>query len=172
MRKSVSILLLLAAVGACALGGWLVRDWHTPYQGYDGEVLVEVPRGMGAGTILAAPAVVFSAVFGWPLAWTVALIGIPTVLYTMVGGVQAVAWADVKQMVLIVFARSGFIGQPTALLLLAIFVAFIVTAMMKAPIRVPSTRPWPPLRLVPPTTTAPNRERVSPRSGRSPATGP
>ena len=37
-------------------------------------------RGMGAGTILADPAVVFSAVFGWPLTWTVALIGIPTMV--------------------------------------------------------------------------------------------
>ena len=36
--------------------------------------------------------------------WAVALIGVPTVIYTMVGGVQAVAWADVKQMVLIVIA--------------------------------------------------------------------
>ncbi|MGI9625744.1 MAG: sodium:solute symporter, partial [Longimicrobiales bacterium] len=61
-------------------------------------------RGMSAGTILAAPAVVFSAVFGWPLTWSVVLIGIPTVIYTMIGGVQAVTWADVKQMVLIVFA--------------------------------------------------------------------
>jgi SSS family transporter len=61
-------------------------------------------RGMSCGTILAAPAVVFSAVFGMPVAWSVALIGIPTVFYTMVGGVQAVAWADVKQMVLIVVA--------------------------------------------------------------------
>ena len=48
-------------------------------------------RGMSCGTILAAPAVVFSAVFGWPLTWSVALIGIPTVIYTMLGGVQAVA---------------------------------------------------------------------------------
>jgi len=46
------LLLLFAAVCAGALGGWLVRDWHTPYQGYDGEVFVEVPRGMGAGRIL------------------------------------------------------------------------------------------------------------------------
>ncbi len=61
-------------------------------------------RGMSAGTIIAAPAVVFSAVFGWPLAWSVALIGVPTVIYTMIGGVQAVTWADVKQMVLIVAA--------------------------------------------------------------------
>jgi SSS family transporter len=61
-------------------------------------------RGMSCGTILAAPAVVFSAIFGLPLAWSVALIGIPTVVYTMLGGVQAVAWADVKQMALIVVA--------------------------------------------------------------------
>ena len=66
-------------------------------------------RGMSAGTIMAAPAVVFSAIFGWPLIWTVALIGIPTVLYTMFGGVQAVAWADVKQMVLIVFALAAMV---------------------------------------------------------------
>ena len=61
-------------------------------------------RGMSCGAIMAAPSVVFSAIFGIPLAWSVALIGVPTVLYTMVGGVQAVAWADVKQMVLIIVA--------------------------------------------------------------------
>ncbi len=61
-------------------------------------------RGMSCGTILAAPAVVFSAIFGWPLGWCVVLMGVPTVLYTMIGGVQAVTWADVKQMVLIVVA--------------------------------------------------------------------
>src|SRR5690606_20034411 len=44
------------------------------------------------------------AVFGWSLPYAVALIGVPTVIYTMIGGVQAVAWVDVKQMVLIVFA--------------------------------------------------------------------
>ncbi len=59
-------------------------------------------RGMSTGAIIAAPAVVFSAIFGWNLVWSVVLIGIPTVAYTMIGGVQAVTWADVKQMVLIV----------------------------------------------------------------------
>ncbi|GLC24025.1 sodium:solute symporter [Roseisolibacter agri] len=63
-----------------------------------------VSRGMSCGTIIAAPAVVFSAIFGWPLGWSVALMGIPTVIYTVLGGVQAVTWADVKQMVLIVVA--------------------------------------------------------------------
>ena len=63
-----------------------------------------VSRAMSCGTIIAAPAVVFSAIFGWPLAWCVALIGVPAVLYTIVGGVQAVTWVDVKQMFLIVGA--------------------------------------------------------------------
>jgi SSS family transporter len=63
-----------------------------------------VSRGMACGAIISAPAIVFSAIFGWPVYWSVALIGIPTVIYTMIGGVQAVTWADVKQMVLIVGA--------------------------------------------------------------------
>ena len=63
-----------------------------------------VARGMSCGTIIAAPAVVFSAIFGWSLWWSVALMGVPTVIYTMIGGVQAVTWVDVKQMGLIVFA--------------------------------------------------------------------
>jgi SSS family transporter len=66
-------------------------------------------RGMSCGTIIAAPGVVFSAIFGIPLAWSVALIGIPTIIYTMIGGVQAVAWADVKQMVLIVVALLAIV---------------------------------------------------------------
>ena len=63
-----------------------------------------ISRGMSCGAIISAPGIVFSAIFGWPLIWSVALIGIPTVIYTMFGGVQAVTWADVKQMVLIVGA--------------------------------------------------------------------
>jgi solute:Na+ symporter, SSS family len=66
-------------------------------------------RGMSCGTILAAPAVVFSAVFGWPLGWCVAVMGVPTVLYTVFGGVQAVTWADVKQMVLVVVAIAAVV---------------------------------------------------------------
>jgi solute:Na+ symporter, SSS family len=61
-------------------------------------------RGMSCGAIIAAPAVVFAALFGWSLPVAVAVFGAPTVLYTMIGGVQAVTWADVKQMVVIVVA--------------------------------------------------------------------
>ena len=61
-------------------------------------------RGLSCGVIISAPAVVFSAIFGWSMLTSVALIGIPTVLYVVIGGVQAVTWADVKQMFVIVTA--------------------------------------------------------------------
>jgi SSS family solute:Na+ symporter len=63
-----------------------------------------VSRAMGLGVVISAPSVILSIILGWPLSGTVALIGGPTILYTMFGGVQAVTWADVKQMVLIVFS--------------------------------------------------------------------
>jgi SSS family transporter len=63
-----------------------------------------ISRGMSCGTIIAAPAVVFSAIFGWPISWSVALIGAPAILYTIIGGVAAVTWVDVKQMYLIIGA--------------------------------------------------------------------
>jgi SSS family transporter len=66
-------------------------------------------RGMSCGTILAAPAVVFASLFGWPIGLSVAIMGVPTVLYTILGGVQAVTWADVKQMVLVVTAIAAVI---------------------------------------------------------------
>jgi SSS family transporter len=75
-------------------------------------------RGMSCGVIISAPAVVFSAVFGWSLPLSVAIIGVPTVIYTMIGGVQAVTWADVKQMVLIVTA----------------LVAIVVVLLLKMPV--------------------------------------
>ena len=68
------------------------------------SLLFLVSRGMSCGVIISAPAVVLSAIFGWSLTWCVVLIGAPTVLYTVVGGVQAVTWADVKQMFVIVGA--------------------------------------------------------------------
>src|SRR3954467_15573664 len=37
-------------------------------------------RGMSCGTIIAAPAVVFSAIFGWNLWWCVAMIGVPAII--------------------------------------------------------------------------------------------
>jgi Na+/proline symporter len=59
-------------------------------------------RAMSCGVIIAAPAVILAVVLHWNFTLTVLAIGVPTVVYTMIGGVQAVTWADVKQMVVIV----------------------------------------------------------------------
>jgi Na+/proline symporter len=59
-------------------------------------------RSLSCGVIISAPAVILSIVLGWNLTLTVLAIGVPTVLYTMFGGVQAVAWTDVKQMGIVV----------------------------------------------------------------------
>jgi len=61
-------------------------------------------RSLSCGVIIAAPAVILSIVLGWNLTLTVLAIGVPTALYTMFGGVQAVAWTDVKQMAVVVCA--------------------------------------------------------------------
>ena len=73
------------------------------------SLLFLLSRGMSAGTIIAAPSVVLSAIFGWDLTWCVLLIGVPTIVYTVLGGVEAVAWADVKQMVVIVGALFALV---------------------------------------------------------------
>ena len=59
-------------------------------------------RSMALGVVISAPAIVLSVVMGISVTATVLLTAIPTAIYTMFGGVQAVAWTDVKQMALIV----------------------------------------------------------------------
>lgn len=60
-----------------------------------------ISRGLGVGVIIAAPSVILSIVLGWSEIATIFVIGMSTTFYTMVGGVQAVTWTDVKQMVVI-----------------------------------------------------------------------
>jgi SSS family solute:Na+ symporter len=59
-------------------------------------------RSMSTGAIISAPAVILSVIFHWNLTLTILAIGGPTILYTMLGGVQAVTWTDVKQMAVVV----------------------------------------------------------------------
>jgi Na+/proline symporter len=73
------------------------------------SVLFLVSRGLSCGAVLSAPSVILSIIFGWDFTLTVAAMGIPAVAYTIVGGVQAVTWADVKQMVVIVFGVGAAI---------------------------------------------------------------
>ena len=99
----VTIVPLLHGSGVYTAYEYLERRFDAKTRSFTAFLFL-LSRGMSCGTIMAAPAVVFSAIFGLPLVWSVAIIGVPTVIYTMVGGVQAVAWADVKQMVLIIVA--------------------------------------------------------------------
>ncbi len=65
-----------------------------------------ISRGLGVGTIISAPAIVLSIVFGWNLIATIFAIGMSTTIYTVFGGVQAVTWTDVKQMFIIFFGLT------------------------------------------------------------------
>jgi solute:Na+ symporter, SSS family len=78
------------------------------------SVLFLISRGLSCGAIIAAPAVILSILLEWNLTLTILAIGLPTVLYTMVGGVQAVTWTDVKQMAVIV---AGIVAAVVTLLL-------------------------------------------------------
>ena len=69
-------------------------------------------RAFSLGVTLTAPAVVMSAILGWQLPLTVLVICVPMIFYTSLGGVQAVAWTDVKQMVIIV---SGMLAAVVVL---------------------------------------------------------
>ncbi|MGE0445080.1 MAG: sodium:solute symporter [Vicinamibacterales bacterium] len=66
------------------------------------SLLFLLSRSMALGVVISAPAVVLSVILGISVTQTVLLTAIPTAIYTMFGGVQAVAWTDVKQMGLIV----------------------------------------------------------------------
>lgn len=60
-----------------------------------------ISRGLSCGVIVAAPSVILSIALGWNEVTTILVMGLTTTLYTMFGGVQAVTWTDVKQMVII-----------------------------------------------------------------------
>ena len=60
-----------------------------------------VSRGMGAGIILYAPAIVLSVILGWDERLTIMVMAVVTVFYTMAGGITAVIWTDVIQMLMV-----------------------------------------------------------------------
>jgi len=63
-----------------------------------------ISRAMSCGAILSVPGVVLSVIIGTNVATTCLLMGLPTALYTMFGGVHAITWTDVRQMGLVVFS--------------------------------------------------------------------
>lgn len=85
-------------------------------------VIFLLSRGLAVGVSLSAPAVVLTVILGWPSQWTTLLMGILVVAYTVSGGIQAVTWADVLQMIIMI---AGLIAAlATAILLLPAEVSF------------------------------------------------
>jgi SSS family solute:Na+ symporter len=64
-------------------------------------VLFLIQRGLAAGITIYAPAIILSLVLGWNLKLLVVIIGVLVILYTMVGGTQAVNVTQKQQMFVI-----------------------------------------------------------------------
>ncbi|MBZ5593395.1 MAG: sodium:solute symporter [Acidobacteriia bacterium] len=60
-----------------------------------------IQRGLSVGLSLYAPAIVLSVMFGWPDRLTTMAMGVLITIYTVTGGIKAVTWTDVQQMVII-----------------------------------------------------------------------
>src|SRR5689334_12238462 len=59
-------------------------------------------RSLSCSVVISAPAVVMSVILGLNVTFTCLLIGIPTTIFTMFGGVRAIAYTDMKQMFAVV----------------------------------------------------------------------
>jgi SSS family transporter len=79
-------------------------------------IIFLISRGLGAGLALAAPAIVLSVVLGWPFRVTILIMGGLVILYTTLGGIKAVTWADVLQMTVIMLALILSFGVAISLL--------------------------------------------------------
>ncbi len=55
-------------------------------------------RGLAAGITIYAPAIILSTMLGWNLSWTIILVGLVVVLYTVSGGTKAVSLTQKWQM--------------------------------------------------------------------------
>ena len=58
-------------------------------------------RCLALGAVIYAPSIALSAILNIDLVVAVIIIGVLTTTYTMIGGVSAVIWTDVKQMIVI-----------------------------------------------------------------------
>ena len=58
-------------------------------------------RGLSASLSLYAPAIILSVILGWDMRITLRMIGLIVILYTSVGGIKVVNWADFYQFLII-----------------------------------------------------------------------
>jgi Na+/proline symporter len=65
------------------------------------SVVFLIQRGLAVGLSLYAPAIVLAVIFGWPDRITTLVMGALITIYTVTGGIKAVTWTDVQQMIII-----------------------------------------------------------------------
>lgn len=70
-----------------------------------------VSRGLAAGITIYAPAIILSSLLGWSLEVTNVIIGVVVIVYTVLGGTQAVSQTQKQQMIVILTGMviAGFI---------------------------------------------------------------
>jgi len=74
------------------------------------SVVFLIQRGFSVGISLYAPALVLAVILGWPDRITTLVMGVLVTIYTVTGGIKAVTWTDVQQMVIIFFGLLvGFV---------------------------------------------------------------
>lgn len=87
------------------------------------SVIFLIQRGLALGITLYAPAVVLTVILGWPDRVTTLVMGAVAVLYTTLGGIKAVAWTHVQQMIVMTLGLVA--ALVTAILLLPGGVSFL-----------------------------------------------
>jgi Na+/proline symporter len=75
-----------------------------------------IQRGLAVGLALYAPAIVLAVIFGWPDRVTTIVMGGIVIVYTVIGGIQAVTWTDVQQMLIIFLGLFVALGMVLYLL--------------------------------------------------------
>lgn len=71
------------------------------------SIIFLIQRGLGVGLALYAPAVVLSVILGWSERVTVLIMAGVVISYAVPGGIKAVTWTDVQQMMLIFLGIIG-----------------------------------------------------------------
>ena len=72
------------------------------------SILFLIQRGLAAGITIFAPAIILSTILGWNLTITNLVIGVSVIIYTLIGGTEAVSQTQKQQMLVI------FIGMVIA----------------------------------------------------------
>jgi SSS family transporter len=110
----------MVLLSAFVLPSYFGLGVHTAYEFLEGRfdrktrqltaLLFLLSRGLAAGVSIYAPAIVLSAVLGWPLQLTNLVIGVVVILYTVSGGTQIVSRTQTLQMTVILagMTAAGF----------------------------------------------------------------